>query len=228
MGYDSFEEVMDRGLNALNPEDFMKSVDLTDAIILDTRSQDEFRDGHIPGSIFIGIDGNFATWVGTLIPDLKQPILLVVNPGREEEVVTRLSRVGYDNAIGYLDGGFETWEKSGREADKVAQVTAVELTDLVEQASPMVVDVRKQSEFDSQHVIGFDNMPLDVINDRMNDLDADTKYYVHCAGGYRSMVFISILKARGYHKLVDVAGGFEAIEQTSLPMSEYVCPSTML
>ena len=228
MGYDSFEEVMDRGLNALNPEDFMKSVDLTDAIILDTRSQDEFRDGHIPGSIFIGIDRNFATWVGTLIPDLKQPILLVVNPGREEEVVTRLSRVGYDNAIGYLDGGFETWEKSGREADKVAQVTAVELTDLVEQASPMVVDVRKQSEFDSQHVIGFDNMPLDVNNDRMNDLDADTKYYVHCAGGYRSMVFISILKARGYHKLVDVAGGFEAIEQTSLPMSEYVCPSTML
>ena len=228
MGYDSFEEVMDRGLNALNASDFMKSVDLTDALILDTRSQEEFRDGHIPGSIFIGIDGNFATWVGTLIPDLKQPILLVVTPGREEEVVTRLSRVGYDNAIGYLDGGFETWEKSGREADKVAQVTAEELADLVEQASPKVVDVRKQSEFDSQHVIGFDNLPLDVINDRMNELDADTKYYVHCAGGYRSMVFISILKARGYHKLVDIAGGFEAIEQTSLPMSEYVCPSTML
>jgi len=228
MGYDSFEEVMDRGLNSLSPENFVKSADLTDALVLDTRTEQEFRDGHIPGSIFVGIDGNFATWVGTLIPDLKQPILLVVEPGREEEVVTRLSRVGYDNAIGYLEGGFASWEKSGREAEKVAQVTAEELADLFEQASPHILDVRKKSEYDSQHVMGFENLPLDVINDRMKELDINEKYYVHCAGGYRSMVFISILKARGYHKLVDVAGGFEAIEQTQLPMSEYVCPSTML
>lgn len=228
MGYDSFEEVMDRGLNPLNPEEFVKSADLTDALIIDTRSEELFRDGHIPGSIFVGIDGSFATWVGTLIPDLKQPILLVTDPGREEEVVTRLSRVGYDNAIGYLDGGFAAWETSDREVEKIDQVTAEQLSELVKNEQVNVLDVRKQSEYDSQHVDGFVNMPLDFINDHMNDLDKDTKYYVHCAGGYRSMLFISILKARGYHNLVDVAGGFKAIEETDLPMTEYVCPSTML
>lgn len=228
MGYDSFDEVMDRGLNPLSQEDFVKSAELTDALILDTRSQELYRDGHIPGSIFVGIDGSFATWVGTLIPDLKQPILLVTDPGREEEVVTRLSRVGYDNSMGYLDGGFAAWETSDREVEKVEQVTAQELSELVMNKHVDVLDVRKQSEYESQHVDGFANMPLDFINDHMNDLDKSAKYYVHCAGGYRSMVFISILKARGYHNLVDVAGGFEAIEETDLPMTEYVCPSTML
>ena len=228
MGYDPFEEVMDRGLNPLNVEDFVKSAELTDALILDTRSEELYRDGHIPGSIFVGIDGSFATWVGTLIPDLKQPILLVTDPGREEEVVTRLSRVGYDNSIGYLDGGFNAWVSSDREVEKIEQVTATELSSLVKNDHVNVLDVRKQSEYDSQHIEGFKNMPLDFINDHMNDLDKSTKYYVHCAGGYRSMVFISILKARGYHNLVDVAGGFEAIEKTDLPMTEYVCPSTML
>ncbi len=228
MGYDPFEEVMDRGLNPLNVEDFVKSAELTDALILDTRSEELYRDGHIPGSIFVGIDGSFATWVGTLIPDLKQPILLVTDPGREEEVVTRLSRVGYDNSIGYLDGGFNAWVSSDREVEKIEQVTATELSSLVKNDHVNVLDVRKQSEYDSQHIEGFKNMPLDFINDHMNDLDKSTKYYVHCAGGYRSMVFISILKARGYHNLVDVAGGFEAIEKTDLPMTEYVCPSTTL
>ncbi len=228
MGYESFAEVMDRGLNPLNPSDFIKSAELTDAIILDTRTQEDFRDGHIPGSIFVGIDGSFATWVGTLIPDLKQPMLIVADAGREEEVITRLSRVGYDNAIGYLEGGFAEWAASDREVQSVDQVTADQLSEIVSKSEIHVLDVRKKSEFDSQHVDGFANMPLDFLNDHMNELDKDTKYYVHCAGGYRSMVFISILMARGFYQLVDVAGGFKAIEETVLPMTDYVCPSTML
>ncbi|QTN39228.1 MBL fold metallo-hydrolase [Cryomorphaceae bacterium] len=227
-GYESFEQVMDRGLQPLSVDDFLKSAELTDALILDTRTPDDFRDGHIPGSIFIGIDGSFATWVGTLITDLKQPMLIVADPGREEEVVTRLSRVGYDNALGYLGGGFEQWVASGREAQKVAQVSAAELKESINEPGTEVLDVRKKSEFDSQHIEGVRNLPLDFLNEHMNELDKDTLRYVHCAGGYRSMVFISILQARGYQHLVDVAGGFKAIEEEGFPMTEYVCPSTML
>ncbi|MEI2708330.1 MAG: rhodanese-like domain-containing protein [Chitinophagaceae bacterium] len=180
-------------------------------------------------SINIGIDGSFAPWVGTLITDIKQPILIVADEGREEEVVTRLARVGYDYCIGYLQGGFEAWKTEGKEIDTIQSINAATFYNesLNEQIS--IVDVRKKSEFDSEQIIGAENVPLDFINQNIASINKNKKYYVHCAGGYRSMIFISILKARGYHNLIDVKGGFKAIKATNkFTLSNYVCPSTML
>ncbi len=229
-GYDSIDEVIKRGTHALSPRAFEAAANETGALILDTRDAQQFSEGFVPNSINIGIDGNFAPWVGALISDIKQQILLVTEPGREEEVVTRLARVGYDYCIGYLDGGFEAWKKAGMETDKIERVTAVQLAQILA-ANPdtPVFDVRKNSEYLSEHVEGAENAPLDYINESMLAMPKHKTAYIHCAGGYRSMIFASILRARGYDNLVDVAGGFKAIKESEkFKVTDYVCPSTLL
>jgi hydroxyacylglutathione hydrolase len=229
-GYDSIDEVLRRGTQALSPRAFDAAANETDALVLDTRDAQTFSEGFVPNSINIGIDGNFAPWVGALIPDIKQQILLVAEPGREEEVVTRLARVGYDYCIGYLDGGFEAWKKAGMEVDKIERISADQLADiLAKKPEAPVFDVRKQSEYLSEHIEEAENTPLDFINDSMLRIPKDKTAYIHCAGGYRSMVFASILRARGYDNLVDVAGGFKAIKDSQkFKVTDYVCPTTML
>lgn len=229
-GYTSIDEVLSKGTQALSPAEFEATANDTHALLLDTRSAEDFARGFIPNSINIGVDGNFAPWVGALIPDIKQPILLIADEGRAEEIVTRLARVGYDNAIGFLQGGFEAWEKEGREVDSIPRVTADELADrLAADPALRILDVRKQSEHLSEHVIGSENMALDYINQHTSDVSKEKTYYVHCAGGYRSMIFISILRARGYNNLIDIQGGFAALKATGrFPISDFVCPTTML
>ena len=229
-GYESIDTVLERGTRALDPAAFEAAANETDAVMLDTRDAEIFAKGFIPNSINIGINGSFAPWVGTLIPDIKQRILLITDQGREEEVVTRLARVGYDHTIGYLEGGIEAWIKAGKELDQIESVTVQQMKDrLQSDPSIVVLDVRKASEFGSEHVIGAENMPLDYINEHLAQIDKNKTYFVHCAGGYRSMIFNSILKARGYDNLIDVEGGFKAIKESGeLAVSNYVCPSTLL
>ena len=229
-GYDSIDEVLQRGQHALSPRAFETAANETGAVILDTRHAETFAKGFVPNSINIGIDGNFAPWVGALIPDIKQEILLVTDPGREQEVVTRLARVGYDYVIGYLDGGFDAWKNAGLETDHIQQVSAAELAELLQKDKNLhVLDVRKESEFFSEHALNAENAPLDDVNGSMTQVDKNKTYYVHCAGGYRSMIFASILRARGYDNLIDVKGGFKVMKENgNIAISDYVCPSTML
>ena len=229
-GYESIDTVLERGTHAMDPAAFEAAANETDAVMLDTRDAEIFAKGFVPNSINIGINGGFAPWVGTLIPDIKQKILLITEKGREEEVVTRLARVGYDHTIGYLNGGVDAWIETGREIDQIESVTVEQMTKRLHlDPSLMVLDVRKASEFQSEHVIGAENIPLDYINEHLAQLDKSKSYFVHCAGGYRSMIFNSILKARGYDNLIDVKGGFKAIKDSGeLEVSNYVCPSTLL
>lgn len=228
-GYDSIDTVLERGQHAMSPEAFEVAANETGALVLDTRAPQTFAQGFVPNSINIGIDGQFAPWVGAMIPDIKQEILLVCEPGREEEVVTRLARVGYDHTIGYLEGGFEAWKKSGKEVDQIESIDVAELSKRVRAGKIEIVDVRKNSEYLSEHIVDAENAPLDFINDSMAQLDKNKTYFVHCAGGYRSMIFNSILRARGYDKLIDVKGGFKAIKESgAFPITDYVCPSTLL
>lgn len=225
-GGDSIDDIMDRGTKALTPREFEAVANERDVLLLDTRDPQTFAKGFIPNSINIGIDGSFAVWVGTLIPDIKQEMLLVIEEGREEEVITRLARVGYDHALGYLKGGFDAWKNDGRETDSITSISAEEFAE-VKDAN--ILDVRKNSEFLSEHIIGAENAPLDYLNDSMLKVDKDKTYHVHCAGGYRSMIFISALKARGFEKLIDVKGGFGAIKKSEkFNTSDYVCPTTLL
>ena len=229
-GYESLDTVMERGTHAPSPRAFDAAANETNALVLDTRDAQKFSEGFVPNSINIGIDGNFAPWVGALIPDIKQQILLVTDPGREEEVVTRMARVGYDYCIGYLDGGFDAWKNAGKEVDTIKRVSAEQLADIMK-ANPNapVFDVRKQSEYLSEHVEGVENAPLDVINESMQSIPKNEPVYIHCAAGYRSMIFASILRARGYDNLVDVVGGFKAIKDSAkFKVSDYVCPTTLL
>jgi glyoxylase-like metal-dependent hydrolase (beta-lactamase superfamily II)/rhodanese-related sulfurtransferase len=229
-GYDSIEKVLERGQHKLSPDAFEAAANETSALILDTRDAQSFASSFIPNAINIGIDGNFAPWVGTLIPDIKQEILIVAEPGREEEVVTRLARVGYDFCIGYLDGGMTAWKKAGKETDHIQSISPDHVADLQKKNSSIhILDVRKKSEFLSEHVIDAENAPLDFLNDSMTLINRNQTYYVHCAGGYRSMIFISALRARGFENLVDINGGFKAMKDSgNFKISDYVCPSTML
>jgi hydroxyacylglutathione hydrolase len=229
-GYDSIDEVMGRGQRALTPEEFEAAANETGALLLDTRSPQTFAKGFVPNSINIGIDGSFAVWVGTLVPDIKQELLIIADEGREEEVITRLARVGYDKALGFLKGGFESWKIAGKEVDTIISITADELAAIKEKdPEAAILDVRKNSEYQSEHAIGAENVPLDYISENMAQVDKDKPYYVHCAGGYRSMIFTSILKARGYDNLIDVKGGFKDIKESGkFGLTEYVCPSTLL
>lgn len=229
-GYESIEEVLHQGTTPLSPAAFEAAANETGAVILDTRDPEVFAAGFIPNAINIGIDGNFAPWVGALIPDIEQPILIVADENREEEVVTRLARVGYDSAIGYLKGGIREWKAAGMEVDHITIVSSEELALQVRNGLQAdLIDVRKASEYEAEHVIGAENVPLDYINDNMSQVARDKVYYVHCAGGYRSMIFISILKARGYDKLINIKGGFKAMKESSrFNISPYVCSNTML
>lgn len=228
-GYDSIDKVLERGQHALSPDAFEVAANETGALVLDTRDPQTFAQGYVPNSINIGIDGQFAPWVGAMIPDIKQEILLVTDEGREEEVVTRLARVGYDYTIGYLKGGFNAWKNAGKEVDTIKSVTADELADISQKEKINILDVRKKSEYLSEHLVDAENAPLDFINDSMAQIDKKKTYYVHCAGGYRSMIFNSILRARGFDNLIDVKSGFKALKESGkFKISDYVCPSTLL
>lgn len=228
-GYESIDHVMKKGTKALSVIEFETAANETQALIIDTRNSQIFNKGFIPNSVNIGIDGNFATWVGTLIPSVQQEILIVADAGREVEVITRLARVGYDNTLGYLKDGFKAWTEAQKETDHIKSISADVLAQLKEKNNCTILDVRKVSEYNSEHVAGAINTPLDFINESMTKIDKNKTYYVHCASGYRSMVFISILQARGYKNLTDVAGGFNAIKASQkFKVTDYVCPTTML
>ena len=227
-GYESIDKVLERGKQALSPEAFETAANETGALILDTRAPQTFAPGFIPNSINIGIDGQFAPWVGAMIPDIKQEILLVCEEGREEEVITRLARVGYDHTIGYLKGGFAAWKQAGKEIDQIQSVDANLLAAIAEKQPVDILDVRKIGEFNSEHILDAESLPLDYINENMTQIDKNKTYYVHCAGGYRSMIFASILRARGYTKLIDVKGGFKSIKDSGkFNLSESTCSSTL-
>lgn len=226
-GYDSFDEVLDKGLQALSSKEFELLAEDTGALILDTRDNGVFHKGFVPQSINIGLNGDFAPWVGAMIVDVKQAILLITEVGMEEDAVTRLSRVGFDNSIGYLKGGFEAWKKSGKEYDTVTRITAKEFAEQLKVGEDMVVDVRKDSEYEAEHVEEAYNKPLAFINDWIKDIVPGTPFYVHCAGGYRSMIAASILQARGYRNFTEVEGGMAAIAQTTAPKTDFVCPSKL-
>lgn len=228
-GYESIDTVLQRGRHALSPELFEAAANETGALILDTRDADVFSKGFIPNAINIGLHGNFAPWAGALIRDVKQPILIVAYSGEEDEVITRLSRVGFDYVIGYLEGGFPAWLKSGKPSDQVKSVGVDNLADLAARERINLLDVRKNSEYTSEHVIDAENAPLDFINDSMQQIDKNKTYYVYCAGGYRSVIFISILQARGYNNLVNIQGGFKAMKDSwKFKLTEYSCPKTLL
>jgi len=226
-GYESLDVVYERGIVALSPDDFEGIANETGALILDTRTSQTFKDGFVPNSINIGLDGSFAPWIGALIVDLKQPIILVTDKGSEKEVVTRLARVGYDNVLGYLDNGLEAWKNAEKDVDKITSISATEFEQILAKQALNVLDVRKPNEYKSEHVINATNFSLGDINDNIEVLNRDKTYHIHCAAGYRSMITSSILKARGFHNLVDVAGGFEAITETTVPKTAFVCPSTL-
>lgn len=229
-GYESIDKVLERGLHAMSADAFETAANETGALMLDVRAAQNFARGFVPNSINIGLEGSFAPWVGAMIPDIKQEILLVCEPGTEEEAITRLSRVGYDHVIGYLDGGIEAWKKAGKEPDTITSITAHELAGIqAKEPGVCILDVRKKSEYQSEHIIDAENAPLDSINDSMAMIDKNKTCYVHCAAGYRSMIFVSTLRARGFSNLVDVQGGFKAIKEIKqFHISEYVCPSTLL
>ena len=224
-GYDDIDTVIKRGTQSLSPEEFETKANDTGALILDVRHQNDFVLGHIPKSIFIGIDGGFAPWVGALIGDVKQPILLVAPEGRETEVITRLSRVGFDNTIGYLKGGFEAWKNKGKETDTLRSISAEEFA--TEKGDAKVCDVRKDGEYDSSHIENAIHTPLSTINDYLDAYKTDDNIFIHCAGGYRSVIAASILKSRGIHNLTDVKGGFGAIKKTNISLTDFVCPTTL-
>ena len=224
MGYESFDEVLENGSKALSLDEFNAEVE-KGALILDVRTQKEFIQGFIPNSLFIGLNGTFAMWVGALIEDINQPIVLIAPEGKEEEAVTRLSRVGYDNTVGYLKGGAHTYANAGGQLNTITSIQASELAELHGEAH--IVDVRKPGEFQSEHILDAVTYPLDYINEHINELDKDQVHHIHCAGGYRSVIAISRLMQEGYTKLIDVAGGYGAIKETSIPKTDYVCPSTL-
>ncbi|MBK9254035.1 MAG: MBL fold metallo-hydrolase [Saprospiraceae bacterium] len=228
-GYDSFESVLNQGLTAIKPNEFETVAESTGALILDTRDHSNFAKGFVPQSINIGLNGDFAPWVGAMIVDVKQPILLITESGREEEAVTRLSRVGFDNILGYLEGGFEGWKKSNFEFDEIHRTSPEEFEKLVDIEKDKIIDVRKESEYAAEHIDGAYNKPLAYINDWIKDINPSEKFYMHCAGGYRSMIAASILYARGYRNFVEVDGGYAAIsKQTNLPKTDFVCQSKIM
>jgi len=225
-GYQSIDKVLEKGAKPLSVDNFELIANETDALILDVRHQFEFVKGFIPQSIFIGLSGTFAPWVGALIKDIHQPILLVVEEGQEEQAITRLSRVGFDNVLGYLKGGFTSWKDDGKEVDTLLSVSAETLEQKINEGA-IVFDVRKPGEYTAEHIENVPSAPLDFLNDHIAEFPTDSDFYVHCAGGYRSVIAASILKARGFHKVIDVAGGYGAIKKTGIKRTDVItCSST--
>lgn len=222
-GYRSIDDIMKTGKKKLSPEEFEQLANEKEALILDVRSEKDFVKGFIPQSIFIGINGGFAPWVGALIKDVSQNILLVCPEGKEEEVITRLARVGFDNTLGYLDGGIEGWKNAGKELDEIRSVSAEEFAEESKKTNYKIIDVRKQGEYNSGHLLDAQLLPLDFINEQFDEFPKNEPFYIHCAGGYRSVIAASILKSRGYHDVIDVAGGFGSIKNTTLPTGTSAC-----
>jgi len=225
-GYQPIETVLQQGTQALSVADFETKALETGAIILDVRHQSLFLKGHVPNAIFIGIDGGFAPWVGALLKDITQPILLIAPKDTEAAVVTRLARVGFDNVLGFLAGGFDAWRAAGKEVATISSVSAAVLAEKMPE-NALVFDVRKPGEYTNEHLVGVPNTPLDYLHNHFNDFPRETPFYVHCAGGYRSVIAASILKARGFHQVIDVAGGYREIKQTQIPRTATACPSTL-
>jgi hydroxyacylglutathione hydrolase len=227
-GYNSFEDILSLGRRALDATQFEQMAELSEALVLDTRNAGVFAKGFVPKAINIGLDGQFAPWVGALIVDVKQPLLLVTDAGKEDEAITRLARVGFDNILGFLDGGFDTWKNSGKDFDTVNRIPASQFAAELPASNSPVLDVRKDNEYSAEHVENAINKPLDVINEWSASINKDQHFYLHCAGGYRSMMAASILKARGVHNFSEVEGGFGAISKTEgVPITAFVCPSTL-
>ena len=227
-GYESLDEVMKRAKQPFTPIEFESIANESNVLILDTRPAAEFAQGFIPNSINIGLDGNFAMWVGEMIHDIEQEILLVPELGKEEESMIRLSRVGYDHTIGYLKGGFDSWQKSGKEIDTIGRISATLLEQKLRDEKILVIDVRKKSEFESEHLKDAVNIPMNEINEHLAEFPKDQPFILHCTGGYRSIIAGSVLKQRGWDNFVDVIGGFNEIKKTVLQRTQYVCPTTLL
>ena len=224
-GYGNVEDIV-REAKAFDAKTFEFVANETEALILDVRKEEDFASGHIPKSIFIGIHGQFAPWVGALILDIKQPILLVTPEGKEEETIKRLARVGYDNTLGFLKGGFDSWKNTGLAFDTINSISAEVLEEKINEKA-LVFDVRKPGEYNAEHITDVPSTPLDFINDHLAEFPKEEDFYVHCAGGYRSMIAASILKARGYHNVIDVKGGFVAIKKTGVKTTNTICSSTL-
>lgn len=227
-GYESFDKVLNNGMRALTAKEFEVAAEESGALLLDTRNNAEVAKGYIPQSINIALNGEFAPWVGALIVDVKQPILLIAEEGKEAETVTRLSRVGFDNVLGHLKGGFESWAKAGHEVDTIKRISAEEFAAKVKIGEDVVVDVRKESEYAAEHLEDAYSKPLAYINEWVKDVNPNEHFYMHCAGGYRSMIAASILQSRGYRNFTEVEGGFNAISKTNLPKTDYICQSKVL
>ena len=227
-GYDTFENVLNNGMRALEANAFEAAAEETNALILDTRPAGEFAKAYVPNSINIGINGDFAPWVGAMIADVKTPILLVTDSGKEEEAVTRMARVGFDNQIGHLKGGIQAWIAAGKEVDQVNRISAAQFASEVKIGESKVIDVRKETEYAAEHVDEAYSKPLAYINDWIKDINPAEHFYMHCQGGYRSMIAASILQARGYRNFTEVDGGFAAIAKTDLPKTDFVCQSKTL
>jgi rhodanese-related sulfurtransferase len=228
-GYDSFENVFNNGMRALTPDEFEVAAETGgNALMLDTRDSAIFHKGFVPQSINIGINGDFAPWVGSLVGNVAQPILLITEDGMEEETVTRLTRVGFDNILGHLKGGFNAWLNAGKEIDTVNRISAKQFSETVDIATDVVVDVRKESEYSAEHVDGAYSKPLAYINEWIKDINPEQHFFLHCAGGYRSMIASSILQARGYRNFTEIEGGFKAIAGTSVPKTDFVCQSKVM
>jgi hydroxyacylglutathione hydrolase len=228
MGYDDFETILSKGLKALSPREFEVLAEETQALILDTRNNDDFALGFIPQSINIGVKGDFAPWVGAMIVDVKQPIILVNDLDKDEEVITRLSRVGFDNVLGYLKGGFQSWKEEGREIDTINRISAKQFSAEFKHENCVVIDVRKKSEYEAEHVENAYNRPLDLINNWIKNINPENTFYIHCAAGYRSMIAASILQSRGYRNFKEIAGGFKSISETDVARTNFVCQSKLL
>ena len=227
-GYQDIEKVIAEGHHALSPREFELVANETGAVILDVRHQKDFSKGHVPRSIFIGLNGGFAPWVGALLKDVKQKILLIAEENQMEDALIRLSRVGFDHVIGFLKGGIDSWVQDGREIDTIESVTASELKDLMElDVNLKIIDVRKESEYLSEQIPRANNFPLTDISNQIAAFSSDKPFFIHCAGGYRSVIASSILKARGVHNIIDVEGGFKAIKEVNIATSEFVCPTTL-
>ena len=215
-GYKPLDKVITQSNNSIDIEEFYKLANSSEYLVLDVRHQKDFINGHIPNSLFIGLNGTFAPWVGTLIENIDQKILLISEKGKEIEAITRLSRVGYDNCIGYLQGGFKSWkDKYGEE--KVESISSQSFVDNLKLNPIKIIDVRRKSEYINKHIEGAKNITLSSLSNELTNIsDTQDNYYIHCAGGYRSVIAISILKAKGIHNVIDVAGGFGSILKTDL------------
>ena len=227
-GYQSFESVLSKGMQALTPDEFEAAAENTSALLLDTRDAGDFYKGFIPQSVNIGLNGEFAPWVGAMLADVNQPLLLITDEGKEEESVTRLSRVGFDNIIGYLKGGFPAWLPAGKEADLVDRIAADQFAGEVDMATDKIIDIRRETEYASEHIEDAYNRPLALINEWIKNINPDEHFYMHCGSGYRSMVAASILQARGFRNFTEVAGGYAAISKTDIPKSDFICQSKIM